>query len=274
MKKKINSVKMGRMFLIVSIILCYVVSIPYNAVSAFAQEETEQVFKPSVTRNQLSSTCGIVPPVGPKSSLIMSVITLCLPGIVEKLMEWKEIKCEEVVCTYEAVKNRLDPSFCEMQASYRTCVFVVGEIFAFPPLSAVEYLRGIISNILANPVGTLFGAVTKQARDFVINRCWIAGSGCNVAISMDVKSAVSIVIVADTLSVIQTIKDMLENGLSGLFGDKPETYCDRMDEIKSEMQKIINSYESSDTEEQEEQEEEEEEEEQEEEEEEENATET
>ena len=54
-----------------------------------------------------------------KDSLILSIVTMCLPGIIEKAHEWKQIKCESITCSYDAIKAGLDPSFCKQKRPTR-----------------------------------------------------------------------------------------------------------------------------------------------------------
>ena len=129
--------KFGKVNLILFLVLSLLFVVPLNMNSVLAEDEP-------------TNTCGI--PTNIKDSLILSVVTLCLPGILEKAQEWKNNKCQLVVCKYNAVLNDLDPAFCDKQDGYRTCKFIVGEIFAIPPFTIVEYIREIVANTLANPI--------------------------------------------------------------------------------------------------------------------------
>ena len=134
-------------YLIVS--LCFIIPMNFGMVSGAVGESDAH-------REDVATACSIDPPVDIKDSLILSIVMMCIPGILEKLMEWKEIKCEMAVCSYEAVKNNLDPAFCTKQGSYKTCKYIMGEVFAMPPLAILEYLRDLIAAVLANPAGYLY----------------------------------------------------------------------------------------------------------------------
>lgn len=182
----------------------------------------------------------LCPQVNIKDSLIMSVVTMCLGGILEKTYEWREIQCQSVVCKYEAVKYGLDPAFCEDQQSYLTCSYIVGEVFAFPPLNVLDYFREAIAGILANPVGVLWGATVKLSRLTVTSACFVANPGilCNVAENIPIGPAVVVVVIADTAYVIQTILDIFENGFSFLDSESGSA-CEQIPDIKKEMQEIM-----------------------------------
>ena len=85
----------------ISLILMLLVSVflaPMNF--GYAAEPTggESNGDDSATAQQVSDTCGILPDV--KDSFILSVVTVCLPGVLEKVREWNEIECEAVLCIW------------------------------------------------------------------------------------------------------------------------------------------------------------------------------
>lgn len=192
----------------------------------------------TATNENIVNTCGIVPPAGPKDSLILSIVTLCLPGVLEKTMEWKEIKCEMAVCSYEAVKNNLDPAFCKKQGSYKTCKYIMGEVFAIPPLSILNYLRDLVAQIIANPVGILFAASTRYARIQITTLCAPGSQVCDVSKNPVLNYGVYLLIFVDTLSVYQTLTDIMENGFSSIFGST-DSKCDQLSEIREDVEGLV-----------------------------------
>lgn len=206
------------------LILSLVLVVPLSTSLVFAERIQSE------TVEQVNQDCGA--PTNVKDSLILSVVSLCLPGILEKTYEWKQIKCQNVVCYYEAVSNELDPSFCIDQYSYQTCNFIVGDIFTIPPMAMLDYYREAISNLLANPVGAAWSITAKLARNY-LNKC----VDCRTNI---VGPSILFLFVTDLSSLIQTFRDMSENGFI-TPGGKPEDYCEQIPEIKEEMEKIIES---------------------------------
>lgn len=180
-----------------------------------------------------SSVCGSV---NVKGSIILSIVTMCLPGILDKAYQYKQIKCEAAHCYYKAVKSGLDPSFCAQHEAYKTCTYIVGEAFAIPPMSILEYWRGAISNALANPVGLLWGVGTKTARLLVTGSCVAQTATCNVVANVPFGAAKWFLIATDSMAIIQTVKDMFQNGFTKQF--ELQDKCEGLDEIKSEMEKI------------------------------------
>ena len=169
-----------------------------------------------------------------KDSLLLSIVTLCLPGILEKIYDWNQIKCQEVQCMYEAVKNNLDPSFCSKTRAYQVCTTVIGEIFAIPPMAILEYYRKIIAQLLANPIGVAY-AVTVTAARTHMDTC-IAEGGCSAPIVFP--SAV-LLTVNDISALIQRFKDMLENGFFPPGVKDQPNYCDGIGDIVKEMETIV-----------------------------------
>ncbi len=101
--------KFWKVNLVLFLVLSMLLVIPLNMSSAFADD---------IKGGEVSSrTCKI--PFNVKDSLVMSIVTLCIPGILEKAHELKNNKCQLVVCKYNAVLNDLDPAFCDKQDAYR-----------------------------------------------------------------------------------------------------------------------------------------------------------
>ena len=181
--------------LVLFLVLSMLFVIPLNTNSTFAAEPTRDSVR--------SRSCEI--PINVKDSIILSTVTLCLPGFLEKLHEWKNNKCQLVVCKYEAVLNDLDPTFCDKQDGYRTCKFLVGELFAIPPFNIIEYTREIVANALANPIAYTTSALVSYHRK-TITECVNAPPNiwCNIG-GIALGSI-------DILAGIQRFKDMREYG--------------------------------------------------------------
>jgi len=195
------------------------------------------IFAETATNAQIGTVCG-GGTINVKDSLLMSVVTMCIPGILEKTNEWKEIKCETAVCYYDALKNDLDPTFCIKQGSYRTCSYIVGDIFALPGLNVFDYYRKKLADILANPVGTALSLATKAARSITTGSC--LGPQAIVTcdfINIPYGAAATYIVIVDTASLIQQIKYLRNNGFFPSL--KPQSSCERLPEIKKEMEDIL-----------------------------------
>lgn len=211
--------KTGSAFIIFLIVSC-IFLFPLNIGIANAAEPTRQ--------EAAATLCG---PFDVRDSLVLSIVSMCLGGVLEKTHQWKEIQCQSIVCHYEAVKYGLDPTFCEKQEEYLTCSYIVGELFAFPPLAVLDYWRNAIAQVIANPVGFLWSVAAKKARAYL--------AGCkDIACSPKfVYASASFLIVTDIAGVINTLMQMFENGF---FGGSEASACERVPEIRREMQEILN----------------------------------
>lgn len=208
------------------LIFSLVFIIPLNLSNSFA-----------TSAQQAASICG-GGDTDVKSSLVLSVVTGCLPGILEKTNEHREYKCKQIVCTYEAVKNNLDPTFCAKEYEYNTCKFIVGEMFAMPPMTILEDLRQMVANLLENPIGLLWGVATKASRAYVNGACSSpVPLMCTFIDNVGLKPNLMFLIVTDGMALAQTLMSMYEQGFD-YFNGAP-TYCEQVPEIRKEMEKIV-----------------------------------
>lgn len=222
---------------ILGLILSLVFILPLNLAAVSAAENTQpEITEFSKTRENIQDTCSLTPPVDVKSSIVLSIVMMCLPGILDKAYEWKQIKCEKALCSYEAVVNSLDPTFCEKEAGFKTCKFIVGEVFAIPPMSILEHLRKTIANALANPVGLLYSAAVITARITVSGNCNVPML-CNVALNVPFGVAKWFLVINDGLAVAQNIMDIMDNGFIPPLN--PEDSCDQLENIRTELEKIV-----------------------------------
>jgi len=172
-----------------------------------------------------------------KDSLFLSMITLCLPGVLEKVNTWKEIKCSAVTCKYDAIKAGIDPSFCDIQEKYSVCKLVVGESFAVSGAGIFDYYRKMISDIWANPQGILISAGTKYLRKSVNSNCAIPNS-CTFGTNPLYATQTVALVIIDTASLAQQIENLNTDSYLG-SGVKLESSCSRIDKIQKEMEDII-----------------------------------
>jgi len=219
MNKNNNSINLSiMMFLILSLL----VIVPMNIGIVYGADEKTQM-------TRAESTCGAS--FNPKGSLIMSIITLCLPGLLDKMMEWKEIKCKKVVCKYDAIKNGLDSGFCDKQNGYEVCTYIVGEMFAIPPMNIIKHIKDIVKGIIANPIGILYSAALQYSRLTLQGLCKLP-----ICILPPSKVMGYAVLGADIAGLAQLWKELSANGFGG---EKSSNSCGRMGEIKKEMEEIV-----------------------------------
>ena len=92
-----------------------------------------------------------------KDSMVLSVLTVCLPGIIYNLDKWRQIQCMYAHCLQEGVKQQgLPVMACEDQKSYAECKYITGEIFKVIPYTALfDFYIGKIKGVLSDPLGVV-----------------------------------------------------------------------------------------------------------------------
>lgn len=234
-----NRLSFSIMFLIISSVFIF----PMQIGSIYAADSDNKRYNVQ-EQAQVGAVCGGNAINNVRNSLVMSVVTLCLPGILEKVNEWKDMRCRKVVCKYDAVINNIDPSHCEAEYAFNQCKLIVGEVFALPPMAILEYFRSVIANIIANPVGLLYSGVVLSARATVSGACAADATGgngmiCNFAwgSATGLTAARIFLWTNDAIALFQTTKDLIDNGFDQ-FAPR-QNYCDQMEDIKKEMEEIL-----------------------------------
>ena len=215
--------KISKNIFIVYLILSLMVIIPFQISDVSAQSSIK-------TAKEANSLCfGGSGVDSPKDSLILSVLTLCLPGILENINDYQQIRCQEVICQYEAIKIGIDSTFCAEQKAYQTCTQITGEMFNLPFLNTIDMFKDLISNLLTNPnpTGFLWSIGAKAARKVV-------GKSPTKTSPIIGVSAVFLA-VTDLLAVAQTLTELSEME----FFEEDNEYCADVEKIVEELEKIV-----------------------------------
>ena len=155
----------------------------------------------------------------PENSIVVALLTACLPGIIYNLEKWRQIQCMYAHCLQEGVKQQGLPVIaCEDQKSYAECKYITGEIFrAFPFTAIFDYYMNMIKNVLANPF-KIIGAA--------------AALGCATLCSGPTEKPHSICIGVKIVSLVgQAIGDVTSMIEDGFFKIKDD-YCDKLEETE------------------------------------------
>jgi len=115
--------------------------------------------------------------VDPQHSLVLSVATLCLPGVIYNLQKARAIDCNYVQCLQQT-KDGMPLYMCVDQRAYAYCKFVWGEIFnAIPFASAIGQIGQNIQKALSHP----FELIGFSIKAFCTATClapFSTGQGC------------------------------------------------------------------------------------------------
>lgn len=94
--------------------------------------------------------------MNPKDSIVLSMLTFCVPGIIYNLEKYRQIKCQYIDCLKNEVPQGIPISACDAVQSQETCKYFVGEIFkVFPYTAMFDYYMGMIKDMLSDPLSLL-----------------------------------------------------------------------------------------------------------------------
>lgn len=150
-----------------------------------------------------------------KDNLYLSIAGVCVPGIIQNLDKYRQVKCRKVVCLEQEVKAGLATvSQCEELEDLLTCKYFLGELwYIFPFSQFYDAIINALWHIMKDPIAL--------ARNAILIGCGIdcvvsskLASGCAYAYYIiDIVDWIESIV-----SFIVTISEEFENG--GL------QYCD------------------------------------------------
>jgi hypothetical protein len=156
--------------------------------------------------------------LNPKDSIVISVLTLCLPGIVYNLNKLREIECQYVLCL-KSTAGGVPIEECERMKEYLKCKFIWGEIFQFVPFALLfDNLTGLIRQILYHNWALILDIA--------------AGAACNVKIGTRyAQAAAYICLVHEVIAIITEVwADIADAGTWDEYWDVGAGYCSSLEE--------------------------------------------
>ena len=159
--------------------------------------------------------------MNPKDSMVVSLLTACLPGIVYNLDKWRQIQCMYANCLQEGVKQQGLPVIaCEDQKDYAECKYLTGEIFKVFPIAMIfDYYMNMIKDALSNPFKIIGAAVALGCAKL----CPSATEGPhNLCIGVKIVSLIG--------QSIGDVTTMIDDGVFKIRDD----YCDKLEYIEDE----------------------------------------
>lgn len=107
-----------------------------------------------------------------QNTLGWSILTLCIPGIIENYERLIAIDCEYYKCI-QTVPDGVPVQVCEATRGQARCQFVVGEILALIPfVNVLNAIGGMVQSLFANPLNFLGLALGLTC----VAPCWIKGT--------------------------------------------------------------------------------------------------
>ena len=91
-----------------------------------------------------------------RDNILVAIVTGCIPGIINGLGKYRQILCLYADCLEQNSYNNVPVKVCEDQKSYATCKYVLGEVFALLPWTALfDYYMGMIRGALSDPLSAV-----------------------------------------------------------------------------------------------------------------------
>jgi len=88
-----------------------------------------------------------------RDNIILSALTLCIPGIIYNLNKLRGIHCQYVSCVQDALDLGISHNTCREMRAYQECKFVYGAIFNFLPWTAfANYVLTLVKTVLSDPL--------------------------------------------------------------------------------------------------------------------------
>ncbi len=190
----------------------FIFLVPLNISNVYGEDSNYQ------TGSEIASVCD--GGLNIRDNIFLSAITLCIPGILENVEEYKQIKCEEVVCKYTSIANGVPATHCSKQSAYRICANVYGDLFALPGLNIadfVEKFKEAVVVYLSQPY--VLGITTLR----------YAASKCTGTCDAFVWTGASLILaVNDIAASIQRVIDIFDAGFEPQNG---VDYCAQIDSM-------------------------------------------
>jgi len=156
---------------------------------------------------------------GPKKSLVLSVATFCLPGVINNLAKARQVECKYIYCMEKTVPLGTDVYACEYQRAFEWCQLVYGELFNLIPF--VQFAQMLMNWFIA-----AFDNWLNLAIGIVSGVCMIdalLGSGAG-AWCAKVQGGQML------WTALNTMIDFVDSGIGTIFDFGSGNYCHMIEE--------------------------------------------
>jgi len=160
-----------------------------------------------------------------KDNILVAMVTGCIPGIINGLGKYRQILCLYADCLEQNAQNNVPVKVCEDQKSYATCKYILGEVFALLPWTALfDYYIGLVRSALSDPLSAVGIALSYACQPTCVptvdgSTTWLYTEGYCRAIAF---ASMLGEIINDVTGIIDEFKQ--------IKGD----YCERLDDDDDE----------------------------------------
>ena len=99
-------------------------------------------------------------PAASRNNLVLSIVNLCIPGILENLDKQRQIKCRYALCLLEDVSAGTPKQVCDDQKEYAMCVYVYGQILGLLPIAFLNAFISKIKAFFTSPMALINGLLS------------------------------------------------------------------------------------------------------------------
>lgn len=85
-----------------------------------------------------------------KNSFLASLNCMCIPGIVSKFQEFRQIECNYMTCLKDKATMGLSVSDCKLDRARFTCNYWMGELTMIGPMRAADAFMGALADTIAS----------------------------------------------------------------------------------------------------------------------------
>ncbi|MFP4523529.1 MAG: hypothetical protein ACLFNM_03220 [Candidatus Woesearchaeota archaeon] len=98
----------------------------------------------------------------PKESMVTSIVTMCVPGMIYHLNQFREMQCQSLLCLKGTSKYGFDIEVCDQMQQQWICEKLVGEAFEIPGARQVKNLADNVNSFLQNIVPNALKIVSQN----------------------------------------------------------------------------------------------------------------
>ncbi|MFT4309115.1 MAG: hypothetical protein ACMXYL_01360 [Candidatus Woesearchaeota archaeon] len=98
-----------------------------------------------------------------QDSLIQSVLSVCVPGIVKNVRKFQQVECGYALCLLDADEGKVPAAMCEYGKSTAYCEAYASEVFAVVPYGLIVKDAGFnLNSLLQRPITVAGGFLMNQ----------------------------------------------------------------------------------------------------------------
>lgn len=126
-----------------------------------------------------------------KDSMVLSICSMCLPGIIYNLQKYRQVQCMYIDCLQTSSRTGVSSDTCDSLKELQTCKYIMGEVFQFIPFTAfLQHYVDKLYRAVKDPFSLLGSVFAIGCRQYCYSAqdSLIAGSGHRLCIGAKIVS--------------------------------------------------------------------------------------